>query len=235
MRDPDGSDTAGEPLTFEAFRRSFYYGAHADMQFKFLASLSDEEAADAVARLLASLGTAFDTGDLDAVGALAQELQAGAYTPADEPEPEEDDAPFARLQGALSDVPLVLISAGGVFVRGDDPMGADGPTQEEALDLIQDFLRGSPTLSTVPVDTPVAQLSARHPGYDARSAQRDPDTVFPLSHLRALQDEGRVQLTAEHHTFVGATSQRRLRKEVAPRWADELADRGVGAALLVAT
>ena len=124
---------------------------------------------------------------------------------------------------------------GGVFARDDDPMGPDGPTQAESLSLIHEFLRGTPTLSTIDLDTPAEQLTARHPGYDARTAQRDPDTVFPLSHLRALAAEGRVQLAAEHYAFTGATSQRRLEKQVAPRGAEHMAAREVDVCFLVAT
>lgn len=114
-------------------------------------------------------------------------------------------------------------------------MGPDGPTQQESLSLIKQFLRGSPTLTTIPVDTAAEQLTARHPGYDATIPQRDVQTVFPLAHLRELAAEGRIRLTEEHYAFTGATSQVRLRKDVAPRWAEHMAAREVDAAFLVAT
>lgn len=223
------------PMSMAEFRESFYYGAHADMQFKYLAKLSDERAADAIASVLATAGEVIDTGDLDALRTRLFELQAAGYRPAEPVEPTVDDAPFTPLAGPLSDQRLALISAGGVFDRDDDPMGPDGPTQQESLSLISEFLRGAPTLSTIPVDTPIARLTARHPGYDARTAQRDPETVFPLSHLRELADDGRVRLADEHYAFTGATSQRRLEKEVAPRWAEHMAAREVDVVFLVAT
>jgi hypothetical protein len=144
-------------------------------------------------------------------------------------------SPFAPLPRPLADLTLALISAGGVFAIDDDPMGPDGPSQQESLSLIHEFLRGTPTLSTIPVDTPNQHLTARHPGYDARSAQRDPSAVFPLDHLRDLAGEGRVQLADEHYGFTGATSQRRLGKQVAPRWAEHMAAREVDVVFLVAT
>jgi hypothetical protein len=222
-------------MSFEDFKRSFYYGAHADMQFKYLAKLSDADAADTIAGVLELVGEAFDTGDLTPLWEAAFRAQAAAYTPAEPPVPEVDDAPFTPVEGPLAERRLVLISAGGVFVADDDPMGPDAPTQEEALSLITQFLRGTPTLSTIPRDTPADRLTARHPGYDARTAQRDIDTVFPLSHLRDVAGEGRVQLAEEHYGFTGATSQTRLRKEVAPRWAEHMAAREVDVAFLVAT
>lgn len=221
------------PMLFEDFRKSFYYSDHADMQFKFLASLSDPAGSDAVARILARLGEAFDTQDLEPVRQAVYEAQVDAY--AGDGTPEVADAPFAPLDGDLTSQRLALISAGGVFRIGDDPMGPDGPSQQESLALITEFLRGTPTLSRIPRDTPDTELTARHPGYDARTAQRDPGTVFPLAVLRELEDEGRVRLADTHYAFTGATSQRRLRDQVAPQWADQLAADEVDACLLVAT
>ena len=222
-----------DELAFRAFRESFYYGDHADMQFKFLAKLGDLQAADLVAEILAGLGEAFDTGELDPLRGLVQRAQADAY--ADDATPQVEDAPFTATSKDLSDARLLLISAGGVFRRDDDPMGPDGPSQRESLDLIKGFLRGAPTLSEIPVDTPDAQLTARHPGYDATTAQRDPGTVFPLDVLREQAEQGHLGLADTHYTFVGATSQTRLRKEVAPAWADRFVAEEVDVCLLVAT
>ena len=220
-------------MTFESFRKSFYYGEHADMQAKFLASMTDEQAADSLAEVLARLGEAFDTGDLAPVRDAVYTAQNAAYRGDDTPV--ESDAPFAPLDGDLGGRRLALISAGGVFRVGDDPMGPDGPTQQDSLKMIKDFLRGAPTLSEIPRDTPDSELTARHPGYDACTAQRDPGTVFPLAVLRELEEQGQVTLADTHYSFTGATSQVRLRKQAAPEWARQLTDRGVDACLLVAT
>jgi len=220
-------------MSFEDFRKAFYYGRYADMQFKFLARMGDESAADAVAAVLDRLGEALDTGDLAPVRSAVYEAQVAAY--AEEEGPTVDDAPFAPLPGELSDLRLGLVSAGGVFRIGNDPMGPDGPTQQESLAMIKDFLRGAPTLSVIPKDTPDSELTARHPGYDARTAQRDPGTVFPLSLLRELEAEGTVRLADDHYAFTGATSQVRLREQVAPEWVRRLRADGVDACLLVAT
>ena len=225
--------TAEERMSFAEFRKSFYYGTHADMQFKFLARMDDRAAADAVAEVLARVGEALDTGDLTGVRDAIYAAQLAAYR--DDDTPVVDDAPFTPLPAALPELRLALISAGGVFRADDDPMGPDGPTQQESLALIKDFLRGTPTLSVIPTDTPDSTLTARHPGYDARTAQRDPGTVFPLAVLRELEAEGRVQLADDHYSFTGATSQVRLRTQVAPEWARRLTTDGVDACLLVAT
>lgn len=225
--------TGGEPASFEKFRKSFYYGDHADMQFKFLAAMDDDAAADVVAEVLARVGEALDTGDLTGVRDTVYAAQVVAYQAADDPVVEE--APFTPLRAPLPDLRLAVISAGGVFRIDDDPMGPDGPTQQDSLALIKDFLRGSPTLSVIPTDTPDSALTARHPGYDARTAQRDPGTVFPLAVLRELAAEGSVGLAGQHYAFAGATSQVRLRTQVAPEWSRQLLADGVDACLLVAT
>jgi hypothetical protein len=221
-------------LSFEEFRRSFYYGERADMQFKYLARMTDEEAADAIASVLAAVGETLDTGDLDGLREVVYQAQVGGYRPS-EPVTPASEIPFAPLPRPLTDLTLALVSAGGIHRVDDDPMGTDGPSQQDSLELIDEFLRGTPTLSTIPLDTPNEQLTARHPGYDARSAQRDPSAVFPLDHLRVLAGEGRVRLADEHYGFTGATSQRRLEKQVAPRWAEHMAAREVDVVFLVAT
>lgn len=226
----------GEPtaLPFAEFRESFYYGDHADMQFKYLAKMSDEAAADAIAAMLAAAGETLDTGDLDALRDVVREAQVDGYR-SDEDVAPPADIPFTPLPGPLPDLTLALVSAGGVYLSDDDPMGPFGPSQQESLALITEFLRGTPTLSAIPVDTPEDSLTARHPGYDARTAQRDPSTVFPLGHLRDLAREGRVTVADEHYGFAGATSQRRLERHVAPKWAEHMAAREVDAVFLVAT
>ncbi len=236
MSEPDDhQDATAEAMTFEAFRRSFYYGDHADMQFKYLARMTDEDAADAIAEMLQTVGEVVDTGDLDRLRQVVTDAQIRGYEPDEPPVPTVEDAPFTPLSTSLADAQLALLSAGGVFVQGDDPMGPDGPTQGQSLDLIQEFLRGPAMLSEIPSDTPTDTLTARHPGYDARTAQRDPQTVFPLGHLRDLASEGRVRLADTHYAFTGATSQRRLEKQTAPAWAEHMAAREVDVVFLVAT
>ena len=125
--------------------------------------------------MLVRVGEALDTGDLTGVRDAVYAAQVAAYRGDDTPT--VDDAPFTPLPAPLSELRLAVISAGGVFRAADDPIGPHGPDQQQSLALIKDFLRGSPTLSVIPTPTPDSELTARHPGYDARTAQRDPGTV----------------------------------------------------------
>jgi hypothetical protein len=177
----------GEPMRHESFRKSFHYGEHADMQMKFLASMSDEEAADALAGILARLGETFDTGDLGRVRDAVYAAQVAAYAGDDAPTVE--DAPFTPLAGDLAGLRLALVSAGGVFRVDDDPMGPDGPSQQESLGLIKQFLRGTATLSQIPKGTPDSALTARHPRIRRAYGAARPGDGLPAR--RAARARGR--------------------------------------------
>jgi len=237
MSEPTTPDeTSEQALTFLEFRTMFHYAEHADMQFKFLKNLDDTGGAAAIASIFKAVGETLDTGDLSALHRAVQRAQADAsHIPKPDIAPTAAEIPFTPVTKSLTDINIELLSAGGVFVKGDDPMGPDGPTQENSLHLITEFLRGIPTLSVIPKDTPDTELTARHPGYDALTAQRDPATVFPLSTLRELAEEGIVGIADMHGSFTGATSFSRLKKEIAPEWAAQYSARDVDAVLLVAT
>ncbi len=225
--------------TFEEFRRSFNYGARTDLLFKVLGGriLSDKDVAEFFRGLLERLGDAFDTGDYEAVRDYYFQWQVKGYAPGDgmPPQFQYDAAPWKPLAKPLNHVRLTLISTGGLFVDGHDPLGPSEMTQEEAILRIQEFLRGDPALATIPKDIPTHLLRVRHPGYDIRGAQRDHNVVFPIDHLKTLEAEGIIgQLADELYSFVGATSQLRLLKEHAPRWAHHIRAQRVDAALLVA-
>lgn len=145
-----------------------------------------------------------------------------------------DDGPFAAFDRPLSQATIALITAGGVYVDGHDPM--PGESQEQAVTRIDDYLRQPPALSAIPNGTPLDQLRVRHPGYDVRGAARDVGTVFPLAALSALVEDGVVgAASATHYSFVGAASQLSLRKRLAPAWAEQLRAHEIDACLLVAT
>jgi hypothetical protein len=225
--------------TFEEFRQSLNYGTRTDLLFKVLGgrNLSDSDVEEFFRGLLERLGDAFDTADYEAVRTYCFEWQVKGYTPREgaPPQFQYEMAPWTPLARPLNQARLALISTGGVFVEGHDPLGPNGPTQQEAVRRIQEFLRGDPALAAIPRDTPAPLLRVRHPGYDIRGALRDHNVVFPLDHLKALEAEGIIgELAEEAYSFVGATSQIRLLKEHAPRWAAHFEEQGVDAAFLVA-
>ncbi len=220
--------------SFEAFKNSFAYGSRTDLNFKFLADLSDQEAARFIRGVLWKLGDVIDDGRFDRIVDHVYEWQIKAY--AGEGRWTYTEGPFAPLRKPLSESRLALISSSGQFVEGDDPepFGVKNMTQAEAAERILQFIRSEPTLSAIPVDTPDEKLTARHGGYDVRGARIDPNVVFPHEILLDLEEEGVIgELAPEAYSFVGACSQRRLLKESGPEWVRLLQERDLDAALLV--
>jgi hypothetical protein len=117
------------------------------MQMKFLASMSDEQADDALAGILARLG---ETSTPASVACARPCRPPWSLPTASDDAPTVEDAPFTPLAGDLAGLRLALVSAGGVFRVDDDLMGPDGPSQQESLGLIKQFLRGTATLSQIP-------------------------------------------------------------------------------------
>lgn len=228
------------PETLEEFRKSFNYGSRTDLLFKFLGSrnLTDQDVAEFIRGLLERLGEAFDTGDYNQVVQHVFQWQVRGYTPQEDgPRPafQYDSAPWNPLPKPLSECRIALVSAGGLYVEGDDPLGPDGPTQAEAIPRINEFLRMAPVLSVIPLDVEPQRIRIRHPGYDIRGALKDYNVVFPIDRLKELHAEGTFgELSEENYSFVGASSQKRLLAEGAPAWAELLKSKRVDAAILVA-
>ena len=107
-------------------------------------------------------------------------------------------------------------------------------TQREAEDRISEFLRETPTMSTIGRDVDAADLRLRHGGYDTRSALKDFNVTFPRDALLAAAAAGRIAEVADPmYSFPGAASQGRLRKNVLPGWVEMLHEAAIDVLLLV--
>lgn len=220
--------------TFKQFRKSFSYGSRTDLNFKFLKSLSDEEAAQFFQGMLWKLGDCFIDGDWDRVYEHVLYWQSQGYR--DPTDYVYEEGPFALFEMDLREAQIALISSSGHFLAGSDPapFGVVGMSQAEAADRIQDFLKAKPDLVEIPFDTPPEELRVRHGGYDIRAAQTDPDSVFPLQRLREIASEGQIgELHPMAYSFVGVCSQLRLLNEAGPEWVKSLRKEAFDAALLV--
>jgi hypothetical protein len=221
--------------SFEDFKNSFSYGSRTDLNFKFLAKLSDDQAADFFQELLWKLGDSFDDSNFARVPEHVFEWQKKAYSQAKKSFSYKD-GPFATLSNSVSKSRLALITSSGHFVAGHDPepFGVTDMTQQEAIERIDEFVKEAPSLSSIPMDTPNDRLRVRHGGYDIRSAQADPNVTLPLEILRELQRDGIIgELSRQAYSFVGACAQRRLLKRNGPQWVDILRAEKIDAALLV--
>ena len=226
------------PLTLKDFAGSFFYGSRSNLDFKFLADLSDTEAADFFEGLLRELSRTLNDGDATRLVDHARSWQRRAYGAHLESKAAfaYDDVPFSILTTPLTETRVALVTSSGHFVAGDDPnpFGVEHMTQTEAEARIGEFLRAEPTLSHIPVETPADQLRVRHGGYPIDAALIDHNVTLPLRAMRELQHDGVIgELAADAYSFVGATSQLKLRERVAPLWADELRAAQVDAVLLV--
>ena len=100
---------------------------------------------------------------------------------------------------------------------------------------ISEFLKSPPRLAKIPNYISSDQLSVRHPGYDIRAAQQDPNVVFPHDILKNLHKENVFgSYTDNFYSFVGASQQSAIIKTHAPKWAQMLKSHNVDAVLLVA-
>ncbi|MES0360099.1 MAG: glycine/sarcosine/betaine reductase selenoprotein B family protein, partial [Anaerolineales bacterium] len=222
------------PETFEEFKNSFSYGTRSDMNYKFLKSLSEEDAGQFFQELLWKLGEASNDGDFEPIIRHIFHWQIKAYT--GKPNWEYEDAPFTSMGKPVSKAKIGLLTTSGHFVEGDDPkpFGVQDLSQDEAHSRISEFLKSEPVLSEIPVDIAREKLRVRHGGYDIRAAQADPNTVLPIDRLIELETEGELgQVLGNAYSFVGATAQKRLINESGPLWAEMLKDQWVDGMILV--
>jgi hypothetical protein len=232
MPDPDHAES------LEAFRLSFSYGKRNDLNFKFLRTTSDDDAASFLQELLHRLGDAYDTGDVAPLIEAAYEAQVSGYLPppdARAPKFAFADGPFTPMSTSVVNARIGMLTTSGHFVVGDDPnpFGEEAMTQDDAVQRIGEFLGTAPTLSEIPSDTPSGDLRVRHGGYDIRSAVRDPNVTFPIDTLREARDDGRVgSLAPTFFSFPGATSHGRMRGEL-DGWIQRIHNEEVDAMLLV--
>ncbi len=246
MDEHDTTDDAlpePRPETLEEFRASFSYGARSNLNFKFVKGLSDAEFGDFLEELLDAVARATDRGDTNMhaneIVDVAYRWQIESYSTKVDPESfryRYDDVPLTPLSKPLSDSRLLLFTSSGHFVDGDDPMpfGETNLTQEQAEARINDSLKEPPTLSRIPVDTPLDNLRVRHGGYPVQAARLDPQVVMPLQHLRDLVADGAVGELVEYaYSFVGAAPQGLMRGRVGNEWAEMARDLEADAALLV--
>jgi len=228
------NDKDSNKETFEEFKKSFSYGSRNDLNFKFLAGLSDEEAARFLQELLWRLGHALNDGQWQRITDHVVDGQIQGYS--SPPRYTYDHGPFVKPSKSLSEAKLTLVTSSGHFVEGDDPrpFGTENMSQEEAVRRINDFLKTEPTLSAIPKDTRAPELRVRHGGYDVRGPLADPNVAFPLERLRELELEGSFgELAEQSYSFVGACAQTRLLKHSGPQWVEMLKQRAVDIALLV--
>lgn len=132
------------------------------------------------------------------------QLGYDSYRWAHEPEP----SAFTPLSKPLSECKVALIASGGVYQVGQVAFHHKDDT----------------THRLIPFDTDVAELRTSHFAYDMTNARQDPNVVFPIDALRAMDESNTIgSLTSHALTFMGGIySQRRLREELLPELVGEI-------------
>ena len=222
------------PESLVDFKNSFSYSSRTDLNFKFLKSLSEEQAADFFQGLLWKLGDFMNDGDGQR---LVEHIRAGQTAGYGSPSAfKYDEGPFVKMTKPVSASRIGVISSTGHFLKGDDPepLGVKNMSQQEAIDRIGDFLREAPQLSAVPFGTTGDEMTVRHGGYDIRSGEVDANSAMPLQRMPELVAAGKVGSLPENaYSFVGAASQMRILNKVGPQWVEQFKADGMEGAILV--
>jgi D-proline reductase (dithiol) PrdB len=195
---------------------------------------SEQLADDFLQEFLRLTGDLIDNGDTQPIVEAIVRAQSEAY--AGVGHFVYDSKPFAALDQPVSESRIALLTTTGHFAEGDDPkpFGMEGLTQGDATKMTSEFGKAPAVLSEIPITTTREQTRVRHGGYDIRAAEADRNTSFPIDRMLELADEGVIgEFVSPAYSFVGLTSQLRLRKEIAPAWAEKAKAAGAQGAVLI--
>ena len=224
--------------TVTELKNSFFYGSRNNLFFKYLGgkNISENEFTNFLENLLNVIVDDIDKDEFSELKQLIFNSQMEGYLPkTNNDKYTYEDTPWTEFKKSLKESRLSLISAGGVFCTDNDPMEPKGMTQGDAINKISEFLKSPPTLAEIPNNISTKKLSIRHPGYDIRAAEQDPNVVFPYEILKNLHKENVFgSYTDNFYSFVGASQQSAIIKTHAPKWAEMLKSHNVDAVLLVA-
>lgn len=120
----------------------------------------------------------------------------------------------------LNEMKIALVSGTGIHLRSDDRF----------------ILTSDSSYRIIPENTPTADLTVSHGGYDNSDVLEDINSMFPLDPLRKLVEEGLIAgIAARHIGFMGGGGDiKRLANETGPAIADILKKDGVDAAVFTA-
>jgi hypothetical protein len=220
--------------TFEAFRKSFFYGERSDMSFKFLEHLSDEDAGKMLQALFKHVVSAIDTGDTRQLQKTLIKGQLKAH--ANPSGFEYSDGPFAPFVTNPQKSVFTLLTSSGHFPCAEDPnpLGISNMSQQDAEQKIMSFLKEKPELTEIPFSIAKEELCVRHGGYDISATLQDANITFPWQRLNEFCRDGIIgSLTQNAYSFVGACSQKRLLKKSIPAWTRVMFENKVQGAILI--
>ena len=129
---------------------------------------------------------------------------------------------FTPLRRPLSESKVALVSSAGVHLEDQPPFHIETAA-------------GDSTYRLLPDDLELRRLRFTHTHYDTASAQKDPNTVFPLDRLHEAVAGGRIGSTSPVHIgMMGFNPDPTpIAQTTAPAVAEVLAEAGVDVVVLV--
>jgi len=220
--------------SMKAFKEAFSYGDRNNLNFKFMAHLSDEEVADFIEKSLDLMGDLLNGKHPESLRSHIIERQKKVYSKPGKFSYETGHFhPFGKK---VSEATIGLLTSSGHFLKGDDPkpFGIEKMDQEEAIDRIENFLRETPQLSVIPKTAGIEDLEVRHGGYDISGAEMDGNITFPIDPMKSLENEQRIgKLSVDLYSFVGACAQGALKKVMKDHWIEQIKAQGIEGMVLV--
>ncbi len=102
-----------------------------------------------------------------------------------------DPSPLSDRRVPAAEARVALVGTAGAYVKD---------TQEPFALRIE----GDASFREIPSDVEISRLALSHVGYDTKRALQDVNVVFPLAHLRAFANEGKVREVAPRaFSFMG--------------------------------
>ena len=99
-----------------------------------------------------------------------------------------DSSPWTPFTKRLTDARLAVLTTGGIYLDGQEPFDVNGDWSYRAI----------------PKDTPRERFRVAHTHYDTTGVAEDVNCVFPIEHLRAMEQEGLIGSIAEiSYSFMG--------------------------------
>jgi D-proline reductase (dithiol) PrdB len=133
------------------------------------------------------------------------------------------DIPFTRMDRPLRDARVALVTTGGIHLRSQPPYDMVNPD-------------GDASFREIPAEVLLDELVITHKYYDHTDADRDPNVIFPLEHLRNLVRDGVLgSVSPRHFGFMGHIDGPKVAELVqrgAPEVAGKLKQDGVDCVLL---
>lgn len=220
--------------TMKEFKDAFSYGERTNLNFKFIAHMSEEEAADFIEKSFDLLNDLLNGQHPEA---LQQHIIYGQKKVYSKPgKYSYETGPFHPLGKKVHEASIGLCTSSGHFLKGDDPrpLGVDKMDQEEAINRIGEFLKEKPQLSAIPKTAGIDDLKVRHGGYDISGAEIDGNITFPMERLKELENEKLIRkLSDDLYSFVGACSQGALKKVLKTHWIDKIKAQRIEGMILV--